>query len=58
MSTRGIMLLIRAAPAGDLRLTAIELLRRVRLSGVGGGGVAESLWADGWARSMRRIEAP
>ena len=36
----------------------MELLRRVSWSGVGGGGVALELWAEGGARSMRRTEAP
>lgn len=58
MSTRGIRDLRRARPAGDLRFMAMELLRRVSWSLVGGGGAALLLWAEGWARSMRRTEAP
>jgi len=57
MSTRGSRDLSRARPAGDLRFRAMEVLRRVSWSLVG-GGVALSLWAEGWARSMRRTEAP
>ena len=60
MSTRGSRDLSRARPAGDLRFRAMELLRRVSWSFVGGGGGvwALLLWAEGWARSMRRTEAP
>ena len=46
----------RARALGDLRFKAMEDLRRVRRSVVGGGG--EEVWAWGWGRSMRRMEAP
>lgn len=36
----------------------MEDLRRVSWSFVGGGGVVWSLWAEGWARSIRRTVAP
>jgi hypothetical protein len=58
MSVRGRRVLIRDRPPGVLRFIAMELLRRVSWSEVGGGGVVGSLWAEGWARSMRRTEAP
>lgn len=56
----GIRCLTRARPEGDLRSMAIEVLRRVSRSGVGGGGgvVEEEEWAEGWARSRRRTVAP
>jgi hypothetical protein len=58
MSIRGRRVLINASPPELLRFIAMELLRRVSWSEVGGGGVVESLWAEGCARSMRRTEAP
>lgn len=47
---------MRARPDADLRFTAMEDLRRVSRSAVGGGGV--EVWAPGEARSMRRTVAP
>jgi len=46
----------RARARGDFRSRVIEVLRRVRLSGVGGGGGELCAWR--WGRSMRRTEAP
>lgn len=43
-------------PSADLMSTAMEVLRRERTSGVGGGRVGEWVW--GVALSRRRTEAP
>lgn len=58
MSALVISFLSSAKPAGDLRFKAMEDLRRVSWSGVGGGGAVLVLWAEGWARSIRKTVAP
>jgi hypothetical protein len=58
MSTFGRRAWRREREAGDLRSSAMEVLRRVRRSDVGGGGGEVVEWAEGEGRSMRRTEAP
>lgn len=47
---------MRARPETDFMSTAMDVLRRERMSGVVGGG--DGVWAPGVARSRRSTVAP